>query len=220
MRSIYDRILGSIEFDESEFEYDEITNKIKYIGKSNKPSQPKGLKNYSYMFSHSNIENIDLSDWDMSKAECLACMFFNCKKLKEIKGLENWNVSNVKNMSHMFYNCESMISIYNLSDWDVSRVIDICSMFYGCDCISDISYLKNWNLSSIKYMDNMFAECHSIIDITCLEDWVIPEGTEDIFYNSSFLSDLNKYFNNKNKPLNNIHLPSYYTEHEVINGIY
>lgn len=76
---------------------------LRYIGKSNKPTQPVGLTDYSYMFDNrSDLETIDLSDWDMSEAVSIYSMFFGCTKLKEIIGIEDWDVSKVTQKSLVF----------------------------------------------------------------------------------------------------------------------
>lgn len=76
---------------------------LRYIGKSNKPTQPVGLTDYSYMFDNrSDLETIDLSDWDMSEAVSIYSMFFGCTKLKEIIGIEDWDVSKVTQKSQVF----------------------------------------------------------------------------------------------------------------------
>ena len=76
---------------------------LRYIGKSNKPTQPIGLTDYSYMFDNRfDLETLDLSDWNMSEAVSIYSMFFGCTKLKEIIGIEDWDVSKVTQKSLVF----------------------------------------------------------------------------------------------------------------------
>ena len=52
------------------------------------------------MFSGCNeLEYLDLSDFNTSKVTDMRCMFYNCNKLKEIKGINNFNTSNVMNIN-------------------------------------------------------------------------------------------------------------------------
>ena len=74
------------------------------------------------------IEKLNLSSFDTSNVNNMLCMFGECHKLKEIKGIDKFNTSNVNTMKPMFQECHE-IEIFDLSSFDTSNVIDMCLMF-------------------------------------------------------------------------------------------
>ena len=52
-----------------------------------------------------NIIYLDLSNFDTSNVTNMKQMFFECTKLKEIKGLNKFNTKNVIDISDMFGRC-------------------------------------------------------------------------------------------------------------------
>lgn len=150
--------LGNFSYNDEQFKIDKIIYPIlaghtksieilRYIGKTNKPEQPKGIQIYYAMFSgRSDLETIDLSDWDMSEAICLTDMFSGCLKLKDISSLKDWNVSKVFRLRNMFSRCESLMDISPLENWNVSSVKDIKRMFSYCLSLVDSTPLEKWNL--------------------------------------------------------------------------
>ena len=51
------------------------------------------------MFKNCNaLEYLDLSNFNTSNVNDMSCMFSNCNKLKEIKGLNNFNTNKITNM--------------------------------------------------------------------------------------------------------------------------
>ena len=59
-------------------------------------------KNNTGIFERTKFEYIDISDWNVSKAEYMNYMFSYCNHLKSVGDLSNWNVSKVKYMFNMF----------------------------------------------------------------------------------------------------------------------
>lgn len=195
-------ILGNICYKDDEYIVGE-NEHLKYIGKSNKPTQPIGLTDYAFMFEErEDLVSIDLSDWDMSKATNLIAMFRHCRKLKDISSLENWNVSNVRYMDHMFYCCYELENIISLQKWDVHHVRGMGFMFSDCSKLADISPLGNWfdknkyNLSisnwikvlikgfAIYDISYMFDNCVSLNNILPLKDWDVKSINN---FNSLFM---------------------------------
>lgn len=141
---------------------DTLKHYLKYIGKSKTPSQPIGLKYYSYMFHNCNID-LDLSHWDMSEAEDLECMFNNCNGLdSNLSFLKDWNVSNVKNMQFLFTNCNSISNVDNLKSWNVSKCLNFDMMFYECNFISNFRPLNKWRVNRKATYKYIFDDCCSI----------------------------------------------------------
>ena len=97
-----------------------------------------------------NIQDIDISGWDVSKVKDMNNMFLDCRKFN--CDLSKWDVSSVEDMSNMFFNCKNFNS--DLSKWNVSKVTDMRSMFYECPNFN--CDLSGWNVNKVRYMDRMF----------------------------------------------------------------
>ncbi len=108
------------------------------------------------IFEKTKFEYIDVSGWDVSNAEDMYIMFFECYNLKSVGDLSNWNVSNVKDMYFMFYKCKQLKSVGDLSNWKVSKCKIMKGMFYGCEQLTSVGDLSNWDVSNVKYMNLMF----------------------------------------------------------------
>lgn len=181
-------LLGRIAYDDAQYEINR-DGYLWYTNKTYKPTQPVGLKNYSYMFRGRNkdswFDSINLSDWDMSEAENLEGMFSNTGQLI-IDGLEKWNVSKVKNMSFLFSDNYNLINLKALRDWDVSNVEDISFIFQDCWYLISLEGLEKWNVSSIKNVRQAFANCYVLEDISALCNWNfkynVEINIEDTFY--------------------------------------
>jgi len=83
------------------------------------------------------VEVIDITGWNISNAESLACMFWSCQRLETIYGIEKLDVSNVKNFNGMFQDCHKLKC--DLNNWKVHRA-NISDIFDGCDSLT----LPNW----------------------------------------------------------------------------
>ena len=95
------------------------------------------------MFDGCNeIESIDLSGFDTSNVIDMGCLFSECHKLKEIKGIDKFNTSKVKGMRGMFNNCHELETI-DLSGFDTSNAIDMECMFNGCNKLKKIISIEN-----------------------------------------------------------------------------
>ena len=64
----------------------------------------------------------------------MSYMFNECKKLKEIKGINSFNTNKVINMKAMFQLCNEL-EYLDLSSLNTSNVIDMGYMFYNCNKI-------------------------------------------------------------------------------------
>ena len=124
------------------------------------------------------IDNIDLSNWDVSNVTTMEGLFNNCKKFN--CDLSKWDVSNVKDMSYMFYNCGNFNC--DLSKWDVSKVENMYTMFEGCSKFKGKG-LENWNVSKVENISYMFFDC---INFDCdLSNWNVNnvKNMKRMFYN-------------------------------------
>ena len=137
------------------------------------------------MFAYTGLEELDLSNLDLSSVTNASSMFLDATELKTLK-LDGVNTSSLTNMYSMFKNTKSLKNFnpgilnvsrvtnmnsafmgtgsatsYDLSSWDVSRVVDFSSMFAEADNLKSIN-LSGWNVSSGEKFSNMFEKMGSI----------------------------------------------------------
>jgi surface protein len=123
------------------------------------------------MFSSLPAESIDVAMLDTSKVESINLMFYDCKSLVNLKGLETWDVSNVTKMFGTFSDCTSLASLDGLAGWDTSNVTDMSYMFDGCGSLENIDPLANWDTSQVEDMRRMFRDCKSLASLDGLSHW-------------------------------------------------
>ena len=107
------------------------------------------------IFEETKFKYIDISDWDVSNAESMQYMFFECSELKSVGDISSWDVSKVTNMNSMFYRCKKFNQ--DISGWDVSKVSDMCAMFKFCESFN--KNISSWDVSSVTDMLYMFEGC-------------------------------------------------------------
>ena len=101
--------------------------KLKTIKGLNKFITNKVCSMHKMFESCTEIETLDLSNFNTSNVTDMSFMFTKCYKLREIKGLNKFNTSNDKNMSFMFYFCSNLVSL-DLSNFNTSNVTDTTCM--------------------------------------------------------------------------------------------
>ena len=128
-------------------------------------------------------------DGGVAANEYSADLFWNFKKLKEIKGLENFDTSNATNFSYMFNMCESLESL-DLSSWDTSKATTFLWMFNSCFALKELN-LSGWNTSNVTNMNSMFKNCKAIteLDISSFDTSKVT-NMNSIFFNCIVLSNL------------------------------
>ena len=136
------------------------------------------LTDLSYMFYKCKLlRNIRGLDYlDVSECISFKYMFYECSLLSDIKGLQNWNVSNVKNFRGMFWDCSSLPDIEPLQNWDVSNGENFGYMFSECLLLENINSLLNWNVSNCNNFEHMFTACSSLSDIKALRNWNVSNS--------------------------------------------
>ena len=111
------------------------------------------------IFDGMHFKYIDISGWNVSNAESMQYMFFECSELKSVGDISGWNVSKVTDMGVMFFKCEELESVGDISKWDVSKVINMSYMFAFCKKFNqDIS---SWYVTNVTDMKYMFYRCES-----------------------------------------------------------
>ena len=107
----------------------------------------------------SNVEKIDLSGLDTSRATSMYRMFYGCNNLKTID-LSGLDTSKVTNMSQMFSGCSSLTTI-KFGDFDTSNVTDMSYMFYNCSALTTLD-LRKFDTSKVTNMIQMFCDSNKL----------------------------------------------------------
>ena len=74
------------------------------------------------------LEYLDLTNFNTSNVTKMNHMFNECKKLKEIKGINKFITNKVTNMKAMFQECHEL-EYLDLTNFDTSNVTDMRWMF-------------------------------------------------------------------------------------------
>ena len=126
------------------------------------------------IFDGMHFKYIDISEWDVSNAESMQYMFFECSELKSVGDISSWDVSKVTNMNSMFCRCKKFNQ--DISGWDVSKVSDMFYMFGYCESFN--KNISSWNVSSVTDMSYMFYDCESFNQD--LSDWNVYYNVKNI----------------------------------------
>ena len=121
----------------------------------------------------SEIDNIDISKWDVSNVTDMAAMFTACENF-EGKGLENWDTISVEEMEAMFSYCTKFNA--DLSNWEVGNITNFSYMFSHCSNFEGKG-LDKWNTENARNMSHMFNNCKkfncdlTIWDVRLVDDF-------------------------------------------------
>lgn len=132
----------------------------------------------SYMFCGANyLQNIDVSNWDVSSCKLLIGVFYNCYALTKID-LSKWNTKSATVLETLLYNCNHITTV-NVSNFDLTHVNNIVNIFDNDSLLSDITFGEGWgkntatltlNLSTIasranyKLSDNTYDSMLTMYD--------------------------------------------------------
>lgn len=106
-------------------------------------SVPSTIRSFYHMFAYTNMNDPDISKWDMSNATATRGMFRNNPAFNQ--PLNDWNLSNVTLGQNMF--TEATAFNQPLDKWDTSAMRDMSGMFYNATSFNqDIS---NWDTRSM-----------------------------------------------------------------------
>ena len=147
----------------------------------------EAVKDMDSVFTDIDIDNVDLSEWDVSNVTNMKSIFRQSKNANNI-GISNWDVSNVTNMSRMFYECNDFNE--NIGNWKVGNVRNMYAMFFNCNDFNQ--NLSKWNVSKVTDMSLMFSECDKFNNNNELLKWNLPSVTTlyMMFRESSFNSEI------------------------------
>ena len=111
--------------------------------------------------SCSNLESLDLSNFDTSNVTNMEDMFYKCNILKQIKGINNFKTFNVTTMKGMFQECKEL-EYLDLSNFDLSNVKDMREMFKMCHNLKEIKGINKFNMVNNAQKEEIFAECNKL----------------------------------------------------------
>ena len=140
------------------------------------------LDNLSYIFwGLDNMEDVDISGWDISNVKFMKGIFSNCTKLKKIIGIENLDVSKLENANNMFFCCKKLVEL-DLTKWNPVSLQYTRQMFYECSNLKIIKNIENWQLPNVKDVSYMFCDCAKLDvdlsnwDLTHIKDFFKYQG--------------------------------------------
>lgn len=110
----------------------------------------------------SNLKNLDLTNFNTSKVTDMGAMFQGNSSLTDLN-ISSFNTSNVTNMYSMFHSNNSLTSL-NLSNFDTSKVTQMQGMFYKVSKLTNLD-LSNFDTSNVTLMNMMFQSCSGLTSL-------------------------------------------------------
>ncbi|MDO5557940.1 MAG: BspA family leucine-rich repeat surface protein, partial [Clostridia bacterium] len=119
------------------------------------------VKDMRSMFDHSggsNLEILDLSNFNTKNVEKMEQMFYYMKEVKTLKLGDNFDTSNVTSMRGMFAHMWNLTTLELGDNFDTSNVIDMNSMFAIMKKIKNLNLGQNFVTDNVNNMAFMFGE--------------------------------------------------------------
>ena len=108
-----------------------------------------------------NFISLDFSNFDSRNVTSTKCLFNECLKLKDIKGMYKFITSKVTNMKAMFQRCKEL-EYLDLSSFDTRNVTDMSYMFMQCKKLKKINGINNFKTNKVTKMDFIFHSCKEL----------------------------------------------------------
>lgn len=109
------------------------------------------------------LESINLTGWNTSKATNMCALFYGCSKLTSVD-LSSFDTSNVTNMSSLLSNCSNLTSI-DLSSFDTSNVTDMNCLFWVDVLLTSVTgFSIDCNTSNLN-ISSAFDGCRSLTSL-------------------------------------------------------
>lgn len=102
-----------------------------------------GVKFIDFFLTSTDIETVDVSNWDLSSVQSMRGCFQGCSKLREIRGLQNWDVSQCYVFERVFKGCTNLSDLTGLASWSVSSGAYCNDMFSNAG-IQIITFGSGW----------------------------------------------------------------------------
>ena len=116
---------------------------------------PKNSSSWLTSWYWTNIQTIDVTDWNLSNTEDISSLFY-LSNATQIVWLNTWDISNIKSMNYMFENMRNLKSI-DLSNWNMKNLQTMYSLFNWCINL-EIVKLDWWNFKNVQGYSQMFYD--------------------------------------------------------------
>ena len=156
--------IKDISYDTSDFPvyiwFDSSDNTIYYYAESDKIYLNE---NGGFLFYRlESLTDVEISDFDTSKAKSLHSLFDGCKSLESVD-VTHFDTSNVTDMSEMFFECNSLRNL-DVTHFDTKNVTNMSRMFYGCNNLESLD-VAHFDTREVTDMSYMFAVCRSLTEL-------------------------------------------------------
>ena len=131
----------------------------------------KGTNMYKMFANCTNLEELDMSEWNTRAVTSMQEMFSGCSAIEELD-FSGLDTSNVTNVSNMFKDCTNLTTL-DLSDVDFSSANSCSGMFDNCSSLTNIIFdnLKvNNSLIRLLYRDSRFDSILPDLDTSGVTD--------------------------------------------------
>lgn len=144
-----------------------------------------------FLENNTELEEIDLTDVDMSNVESIQSFFKNCYSLYKIDVSFLSKCKGLTDISNLFENCRSLYGILGINDIDVSHCKLICNAFANCTSLTDLD-LGNWEPDRCYAFDYLFFNCSNLqrLDIHNFK-FGLHQYTEEVSHYNMFNFDKN-----------------------------
>ena len=110
----------------------------------------------------SNLENVNLENWNLNLIVSMSHFFDNCKNLISVI-LPNFG-EKLEDLSFMFSECKKLKKIFSLDKFNPINVKNTANMFYGCSSLITLD-LTAFGGENVKNINEMFANCNNLTTI-------------------------------------------------------
>ena len=134
---------------------------------------PTGINNFNSCFSGAiNLKKVTARNLTFGN-NGIKAMFYQCRNLEEIIGIETWDVSKVSDVGSLFGYCAKLTNL-NIASWDMSNCSSFFNMFYNCESLVDLD-VSQWDTKNGINMQNIFNGCKSLKSLD-LTNWTSPRA--------------------------------------------
>ena len=127
---------------------------------------PDNFNLLTRLFCNSEMDEIDLSDFDTSQVVIMQEMLSDCQSLTSFV-MSKYGTKNLKYLTWLFQGCLSLTSL-DLTDFDMSNVEQMGRMFYECTKLQTIN-LNNFNGNKLTDYNDIFYKVPDNV-IVCIQD--------------------------------------------------
>jgi hypothetical protein len=161
---------------------------------------PSTVKDISFMFRDSNMNDPNISNWDVSGVTSMHSIFYNAGVFNQ--PLNNWKVGRVNYMYRIFNRAFAFNQ--NLNSWDVSGVTEFNNMFRNANAFNNGGGTNplRWNTKNARIMNEVFREAGSFNQE--LIDWDVSKVTNftGMFNGATSFNNGQPYYVTNTVPLN------------------